>query len=259
LFVYCLHNLLLYRVLIVKSNLVDHTGRSQCIKRVAWWILNLFFLPIILAASLSPFLHLGLESRKEELCGQEYCVYKPSIILSLLLGGIDCFLGVWLTYLYVDALRNPARHESVSRNAAVIRKTVFWTFIAIVSTLFVFIFHAALAIGEHFGITSVAIAVAAMDVTINVCALNLTWASKYYWRALNYTLPRIFKGAEDIPPLDAAQPPRLSLGMGESKRSLEWIRNRSTLSVMPVSQSIGSDSRRAKSPEAKKPTSPISG
>jgi len=177
-----LSNFFLYRLLIAKSTLYDPMSQMSRLSRVTWWVIHIFYLPLLLYVISSTVIW----SREfVDVNGKaSHCVETHSKTAPSLFAAIDLTISLaCILILAAPAILSPATkeiREVVIRNCTVM-------FIAASSTLLLLIYAVTASNGQKsregfdFFIVKTIVRLGALDVGINLTMICLSWPLSFYW------------------------------------------------------------------------------
>jgi len=210
---YTIQNILLYRLLLAKSDLVDgitlpspndslsHSHPCGQVKKLIWRFLHFVFFPAVLFSTLAGLPFGGIpwvstEARFFTYEGRTYCGFVIPLPVVFLMGITDTAVSITLLGLFVHALARPFREESRVRNRGTIWRTVSWTVAAVLSTFWFFLLGAILAVNHPIMAYGIVVVWATLDVIVNIVVINMTWDPIFYYTVAAFMLQQCMSEKE---------------------------------------------------------------
>eukprot|EP00469_Lotharella_globosa_P015128 CAMPEP_0167821594 /NCGR_PEP_ID=MMETSP0112_2-20121227/6894_1 /TAXON_ID=91324 /ORGANISM="Lotharella globosa, Strain CCCM811" /LENGTH=267 /DNA_ID=CAMNT_0007722601 /DNA_START=183 /DNA_END=985 /DNA_ORIENTATION=- len=202
---YNLLNVLLYRLLLDKTYLVDHQSHCLGLKKAMYFFLYFMFFPLVAIAVCLPFWYVAVVGRIETIAGGQYCCgYIPAPLITLM-AITDSGYSLTLLGMFVYPLAHPARSESVERNKKVIARTAVYGII----------------------IQRITSTAATLDLSVNLFSINMTWDPKYYLLVLRHYFPSLERESRPTPhsvaqsyEVKSSRSPKLEMGLVSKKHSI---------------------------------------
>mmetsp|Transcript_10870 Transcript_10870/g.21497 ORF Transcript_10870/g.21497 Transcript_10870/m.21497 type:complete len:357 (+) Transcript_10870:64-1134(+) len=224
---YNLLNVLLYRLLLDKTYLVDHQSHCLGLKKAMYFFLYFMFFPLVAIAVCLPFWYVAVVGRIETIAGGQYCCgYIPAPLITLM-AITDSGYSLTLLGMFVYPLAHPARSESVERNKKVIARTAWYTALAVLSTILFLTLGVYLDLQYGIIIQRITSTAATLDLSVNLFSINMTWDPKYYLLVLRHYFPSLERESRPTPhsvaqsyEVKSSRSPKLEMGLVSKKHSI---------------------------------------